>query len=39
MTQEEIERYKELSCSRITGKYNWDTILKKYLEFFREILS
>ena len=37
LTPEEIERYKELSIFNIVEKYNWDNILRKYLEFFREI--
>ncbi len=35
--KDEIEKYKESSLKMIIGKYNWDNILKKYMDFFREI--
>jgi glycosyltransferase involved in cell wall biosynthesis len=37
LTEEEAERYKVLSYSRISNKYNWNNILKKYLDLFKEI--
>jgi glycosyltransferase involved in cell wall biosynthesis len=37
MTDEEKEKYKELSYNRISVKYNWDNILKKYLDFLRSV--
>jgi glycosyltransferase involved in cell wall biosynthesis len=37
LTDEEKEKYKELSYSRISAKYNWDNILMKYLDFLRTV--
>ena len=37
MTADEINIYKELGYDMIIHKYNWEKILKKYLDFFRDI--
>jgi rhamnosyltransferase len=37
MTTKERERFKELSYSMIAAKYNWDNILKKYIDLLKEI--
>jgi len=37
MTSEEADSYKEASYRRVTDKYSWDNILKKYLDLFNEI--
>jgi glycosyltransferase involved in cell wall biosynthesis len=37
MKSDEIERYKESSNRMIVTKYNWDNILRKYLDLFNEI--
>ena len=37
MAAKECERFKELSYSMVAAKYNWDNILKKYLDLLKEI--
>ncbi len=37
MTSDEINIFKESGYELIINKYNWERILKKYLDFFREI--
>lgn len=37
MSEEEKERYKNLSYSMITNKYNWNNILKKYLDLLNKV--
>jgi glycosyltransferase involved in cell wall biosynthesis len=37
LTTKERERFKELSYSMIAAKYNWDNILKKYIDLLKEI--
>lgn len=37
MTEQEHERYKELSYNRILTKYNWNNILNKYIDFLKNV--
>jgi len=37
MTPDEIQQLKKFSSDLISSKYNWDLILKKYLDFLQEI--
>jgi len=37
LTEDQAEKYKELSISRIIERYNWEIILRKYEDLFKEI--
>lgn len=37
LTQNEAEKYKKLSISRIKDRYNWEIILRKYEDLFAEL--
>ena len=37
MADDEINKYKKMSYDLIINKYNWERILKEYIDFFREI--